>query len=154
MHSLADGSVIREFPLEIGTIVGFGGHKKYSEVFYQLVSFLTPGSIFKYDFATPDVEPTLFREVKLNLEGFDKNRFTVEQVFYPSRDGTKIPMFIIQKKSAGNESKPCLLYGYGGFNISLQPMFSPTWLYFMEAFNGIIGSYNRARRFITRKNPD
>lgn len=135
--------MIRKFPLEIGTIVSFGGHKKYSEVFYQLVSFLTPGSIFKYDFATPDVEPSLFREVKLNLEGFDRNQFTVEQVFYPSRDGTKIPMFIIQKKGASNKSKPCLLYGYGGFNISLQPMFSPTWLYFMEAFNGIIGTFNR-----------
>lgn len=113
MHSLEDGKIIRTFPLEIGQIVAFSGDKKYSEVFYQLVSFLTPGTIYKFDFEQPKVEPSVLREVKLKLEGFDKNNFVVEQVFYPSRDGTKIPMFIVQKKSEAKRPKPCLLYGYG-----------------------------------------
>lgn len=142
MHSLETGKLIRKFPLEIGQIVAFSGDKKYSEIFYQLVSFLTPGTIYQYDFAQPDIEPTLLREVKLNLDGFDKNNFTVEQVFYPSRDGTKIPMFIVQKKTENKGPKPCLLYGYGGFNISLQPTFSVTLLFFIDAFNGILAFPN------------
>lgn len=132
MHSLETGKLIRKFPLEIGQIVAFSGDKKYSEVFYQLVSFLTPGTIYRYDFAEPDVEPVILREVKLNLDGFDKNNFTVEQIFYPSHDGTKIPMFIVQKKTTATKGpKPCLMYGYGGFNISLQPTFSVSLLFFI-----------------------
>lgn len=142
MHSLGDGKLIRKFPLEIGQIVAFSGHKKHSEIFYQLVSFLTPGTIYQYDFAKPDIEPSLLREVKLNLDGFDKNNFIVEQVFYSSRDGTKIPMFIIQKKSDKKGPKPCLLYGYGGFNISLQPTFSVTLLFFIDAFDGVLAFPN------------
>lgn len=141
MNSLSDGKLIRKFPLEIGQVVAISGDKKYSEIFYQFVSFLTPGSIYKYDFAKPEIEPSLLREVKLNLDGFDKNNFLVEQVFYKSRDGTKIPMFIVQKKGKSNETKPCLLYGYGGFNISLQPTFSVTLLFFIDVFDGVLGLY-------------
>lgn len=84
------------------------------------------------------------REVKLQLDGFDKNNYVVEQVFYPSRDGTKIPMFIIQKKeaSASKAAKPCLMYGYGGFNISLQPSFSVTLPMFIDVFNGVLAFPN------------
>lgn len=116
VNSLETGKLIRKFPLEIGQIVAFSGDKKYSEIFYQLVSFLSPGTIYRYDFSKPDEQPTVLREVKLNLEGFDKNNFKVEQVFYPSRDGTKIPMFIVQKNTESKRPKPCLLYGYGGFS--------------------------------------
>lgn len=82
--------------------------------------------------------------MKLQLDGFDKNNFLVEQVFYPSRDGTKIPMFIIQKKTGSENkgAKPCLMYGYGGFNISLQPSFSVTLLMFIDAFNGVLAFPN------------
>lgn len=113
VHALETGKLIRKFPLEIGQIVAFSGSRKHSEIFYQLVSFLTPGTIYQYDFSKPEIEPTLLREVKLNLEGFDKNNFSVEQVFYTSKDGkTKIPMFIIQKKSGKKGPKPCLLVGF------------------------------------------
>lgn len=142
MHALDTGKLIRKFPLEIGQIVSFSGSRKHSEIFYQLVSFLTPGTIYRYDFAKPEVEPSLLREVKLNLEGFDKNNFIVEQVFYPSKDGTKIPMFIVQKKSDKKGPKPCLIYGYGGFNISLQPTFSVTLLFLIDAFDGILAFPN------------
>lgn len=135
------GKLIRKFQLEIGQIVSFSGSRKHSEIFYQLVSFLTPGTIYRYDFSKPEVEPSLLREVKLNLKGFDKDNFIVEQVFYSSKDGTKIPMFIVQKKKSVKKG-PCLLYGYGGFNISIQPTFSVTLLFFIDAFDGILAFPN------------
>lgn len=118
------------------------GDKKYSEFFFKLQSFLSPGTIYRYDFTYPDIEPTVYREVKLNLNGFNKNDFSVQQVFYSSYDGTKIPMFIVQKKTNDNGPKPCLLYGYGGFNYPLQPSFDEDWLFFINNFNGILAVAN------------
>ncbi|XP_035781675.1 prolyl endopeptidase-like [Anopheles albimanus] len=143
VHSLADGSFVSKFPLEIGTVVGFSGKKKYSEIFYHFVSFLTPGIIYHYDFAADDnatVEPTIFREVK--IEDFDNSQYTVEQIFYNSKDGEKVPMFIVQRKQKEKEQKPCLLYGYGGFNICVQPSFSITGLVFIDSFDGILAYPN------------
>ncbi|XP_055295103.1 prolyl endopeptidase-like [Sitodiplosis mosellana] len=142
VHSLKSGALIRKLPLEIGQIVAFNGDKKYSEIFYQLESFLTPGTIYRYDFSNPDIEPTVLREVELNLEGFDKNDFKVEQVFYPSRDGTKIPMFIVQRKTEAKKPRPCLLHAYGGFNIATQPSFKVPFLFFVYAFDGILAVAN------------
>lgn len=142
MHSLETGQLIRKFPLEIGEIVAMSGDKKYSEFFFKLESFLSPGTIYRYDFAHPDTEPAVFREVKLNLDDFDKNDFDVQQVFYPSYDGTKIPMFIVQKKTQQNGPKPCLLYGYGGFNYPIQPGFSENWMFFINSFNGVLAVAN------------
>lgn len=142
VHSLETGKMTRKFPLEIGQLAGLSLNKRYSEMFYRLDSFLSPGIIYRYDFATPDLEPIVFREVKLNLDGFDKSDFKVEQVFYPSRDGTKIPMFIVQKNTVAKTAKPCLLYGYGGFNISLLPSFIPIALFFASVFNGIFALPN------------
>lgn len=143
VHSLADGSFVSKFPLDIGTVVGFSGKKKYSEIFYHFVSFLTPGIIYHYDFAADDtatVEPTIFREVK--IEDFDNSQYTVEQIFYHSKDGEKVPMFIVQRKQKEKEQKPCLLYGYGGFNICVQPSFSITGLVFIDSFDGILAYPN------------
>lgn len=134
--------MIRNFPLEIGQIVAFSGHKKHSEVFYQFVSFLTPGTIYQYDFNKADVEPSVLREIKLKLDGFNKKDYAVDQVFYSSKDGTKIPMFIVQRKSDQKTPKPCLLYGYGGFNISIQPTFSVSLLMFIDAFDGVLAFPN------------
>lgn len=144
MHALETGQFLRKFPLDIGTIVGLSGKKKTSEIFYNFVSFLTPGTIYRYDFATPDIEPTIFREVKLQLADYRPSDFTVEQVFFASKDGTKVPMFIIHKGKldATAPRRPCLLYGYGGFNISLQPMFSLTSLMFMDSFDGVLAYPN------------
>ncbi|XP_063702062.1 prolyl endopeptidase isoform X2 [Culicoides brevitarsis] len=140
-NSLVDGKEIFKFDIPIGTIMGFSGEKKYSEVFYHFVSFLTPGVIYKFDFAKPNEKPTLFREVK--LENFDGSQYEVEQKFYKSKDGEKIPMFIIQKKSSGKDKrKGCLLYGYGGFNINIQPSFSVTGLVFIDSFDGVLAYPN------------
>lgn len=97
VHSLHDGSFVSKFPLEIGTVVGFSGKKKYSEIFYHFVSFLTPGIIYHYDFAKEGTEPKIFRQVK--IEDFDNSLYKVDQVFYESKDGERIPMFVVQRKS-------------------------------------------------------
>lgn len=76
------------------------------------------------------------------MEGFKSSDYLVEQVFYTSKDGTKVPMFIIQKQSAKRSPRPCLLYGYGGFNVSLQPAFSLLGLMFIDSFDGIIAYPN------------
>lgn len=140
VHSLHDGSFVSKFPLEIGTVVGFSGKKKYSEIFYHFVSFLTPGIIYHYDFAKEGSEPKVFRQVK--IEDFDNSLYKVDQVFYKSKDGERIPMFVVQRKSDKQEKKPCLLYGYGGFNICIQPSFSITGLVFIDSFDGILAYPN------------
>lgn len=134
--------MIRDFPLEIGQIVALSGDKEHSEIFYQLESFLTPGIIYRYDFSKPDIEPSVFHEIKLNFDGFNKTDFEVEQVFYPSRDGTKIPMFIVQRKTKAKKPRPCLLHAYGGFNIAIQPSFKVPFLFFVHGFDGILAVAN------------
>lgn len=77
----------------------FSGKDDSSEFFYQFSSFLTPGIIYRCDVGqTPDAEPTVFRQIE--LKGFDPSQFETQQVFYPSKDGTRIPMFIVKKKVA------------------------------------------------------
>ncbi|XP_016964527.1 prolyl endopeptidase [Drosophila biarmipes] len=142
VNSLNDGKLLREFDLDIGTIVGTSGEKKYSEIFYNFSSFLNPGSIYQYDFKTPDQAPSVFREIKLNLEGFRREDYAVEQIFYKSKDGTKVPMFIIRKKRDSIEPRPCLLYGYGGFNISMLPSFGLSGLMFIDTFDGVLAYPN------------
>ncbi|XP_058818657.1 prolyl endopeptidase isoform X2 [Topomyia yanbarensis] len=140
VHSLHDGSFISTFKLEIGTIVGFSGKKKYSEMFYHFVSFLTPGIIYHYDFAKEEPQAVIFRQVK--IENFDNSLYKVDQVFYESKDGERIPMFVVQKKADDQVEKPCLLYGYGGFNVCVQPFFSITGLVFIDSFDGILAYPN------------
>ncbi len=123
------GKFIREveFP-GIGTAGGFGGKKIHNETFYTFSSFATPPSSYRYDMKTG--ESKLIRQAKVD---FDPNDYVVKQVFYTSKDGTKVPMFIAHKKGIElNGKNPTLLYGYGGFNISLTPSFRITRLQWME----------------------
>lgn len=140
IHSLDKGSFEFKFPLEAGSIAGFSGEKDCSEVFYSFVSFLTPGVIYHYDFKKPNEEPAVFKEIK--IENFDKDLYKVDQIFYHSKDNEKIPMFIIHKKTKDIKPKPCLLYGYGGFNISITPAFSITGLVFIDLFDGVLAYPN------------
>ena len=124
-----DGTPIREvkFPT-IGTAGGFGGKRKEFETFYTFTSFTTPPTIYSYNLK--DGESKIFRQPKVP---FDPSNYEVKQVFYKSKDGTKVPMFLSYKKGmklTGNN--PTLLYGYGGFNIPLTPNFSITKLAWME----------------------
>jgi prolyl oligopeptidase len=128
VHAL-DGKFVRDVDLPgIGTASGFGGKRKDTETFYSFSSFATPPSIYRYDVTTG--ESKLLRRAKVK---FDPADYEVKQVFYPSKDGTKIPMFISHKKGIKLDgSNPTLLYGYGGFNISLTPGFSVGRLAWME----------------------
>lgn len=123
------GSFVREveFP-GIGTASGFGGKRKHTETFYSFSSFNLPPSIFRYDLATG--QSKMIRQAKVD---FDPADFVVNQAFYESKDGTRVPMFIAHKKGLELDgTNPTLLYGYGGFNISLTPSFSISRLQWME----------------------
>lgn len=111
-----------------GSAGGFGGKINDEEVFYTFTSFTYPPTIFRYDIKTKKSE--LFRKTEIQ---FQPDEYEVKQVFYPSKDGTKIPMFIIHKKNIKLDgNNPTLLYGYGGFNISLTPSFDAFKLAWLE----------------------
>jgi len=112
----------------IGTVSAFAGKKDENVAYYSYTSFNTPGEIYKYDFTTQKSSLHFRPEVKFNPDDFE-----VKQEFYDSKDGTKIPMFIIHKKGLElNGNNPTLLYAYGGFNISLTPSFSASRIAFLE----------------------
>jgi prolyl oligopeptidase len=115
------GELIREVKLPgIGSAGGFGGKKEDKETFYTFNSFAVPPTIYRYDIKAGTSK--VFRESKVK---FDPSKYITEQVFYTSKDGTKIPMFLTYKKGLKKDgNNPTLLYGYGGFNISLPPAFS------------------------------
>ena len=124
-----DGEFIREvvFP-GIGTASGFGGRRADTETFYLFSSYATPPSIYRYDLLTG--KSKLWRQSKVK---FNPDEYEVDQVFSTSKDGTRIPMFISHKKGLKLDgSNPTLLYGYGGFNISLTPSFSVSIVDWME----------------------
>jgi len=133
-----DGTFVREveFP-GIGTAAGFGGKRSDIETFYTFSSFATPPSIYRYDLISG--KSSLFRRSEVK---FNPDEYVVEQVFYRSKDGTRVPMFIAHKKGIELDgSNPTLLYGYGGFNIPLTPGFSVSRLAWME-MGGIFAQPN------------
>ena len=124
-----DGSFIREVALPgIGSAGGFSGKRHDTEAFYTFTSFTTPATIYRYNAKTGESE--LFRQPQVD---FDPEAYQTQQVFYPSLDGTKIPMFITHKKGIELDgNNPTYLYAYGGFNISLTPSFSISNLVWLE----------------------
>lgn len=123
------GALVRNLEFEgLGTASGFGGKRTDTETFYTYASFATPPSIYRYDLQTG--ETTLLRRAAVEVRPED---YVVEQVFYTSRDGTRIPMFLAYRKGLQRDgSAPALLYGYGGFNISLTPAFNVSRLLWMD----------------------
>lgn len=124
-----DGSLQHQIDLPgIGSISGFSGEKESNIAFYSFTSFTYPSMAFKYDIENNKSE--IFRESGVD---FDVENYETKQVFYKSKDGTEIPMFIVHKKGLElNGKNPTLLYGYGGFNISLTPSFSISNLVLLE----------------------
>jgi len=112
----------------IGTASGFSGRVDDAETFFRYESFDTPPTINRLNVVSGEVE--IFKRSAVD---FNSDDYTVEQVFYESRDGTRVPMFISHRKDVVRDGdRPTLLYGYGGFNISIQPSFSITRLAWME----------------------
>lgn len=124
-----DGTGEEEIQLpDIGSAGGFGGKRDDTFSFYSFTSFTDPGTIYKYDYASRTSEVFFRPELK-----FDPARFVTEQVFYPSRDGTQVPMFIVRRKDVQpTGANPVMLYAYGGFNISLSPSFSTSRMLLLE----------------------
>lgn len=136
IHDLSSGQRMGHLPLDVGTIVAYSGRKRDDQIFYQFMSFLTPGIIYQCPMANDTYEPKVFRDIK--VKNFDFDEFKTEQVFYPSKDGTQIPMFIVQPKSLVKDgTNPVMLYGYGGFNISITPTFSVSRLVFLQHLGGV-----------------
>lgn len=123
-----EGKPLKDIALgELGTAGGFSGKPGDDETFYAFTSFTRPSTIYRLDLGSG--EQQVFAEPKLT---FDADAFEITQVFYPSKDGTKIPMFIVRKKGASGPA-PTLLYGYGGFDASMTPGFSASRMAWLEA---------------------
>ena len=117
-----------QMPDQTGTAGGFAGKKEEMFCFYSFTSFTYPGMIYKYDLATGQNAEFYSPKVKFNPEDYES-----KQVMYKSKDGTEIPMFIVHKKGIKLDgTNPTLLYGYGGFNVSLTPYFSTSRLILLE----------------------
>ncbi len=124
-----DGSDIQEIELPgAGSAGGFSGEKDWETLYYSYTNFTDPGTIYAYNVATGESEAYYQADLK-----FDPDMFESKQVFYKSKDGTEVSMFIVHKKGLELDgTNPTLLYGYGGFNISLTPSFSTTRLLLLE----------------------
>jgi prolyl oligopeptidase len=124
-----NGKPVRELALPgIGSVSGLSGKRGESETFYSFTSFTAPTTIYRLDMKSGT--SSVFRQPKVD---FDPNAYETRQQFFTSRDGTKVPMFIVSKKGLKLDgSNPTYLYGYGGFNISMTPGFSPANLAWIE----------------------
>lgn len=124
-----DGSFVRDIALPgIGSAGGFGGKRHDTESFYAYTSFTTPNTIYRYNMLTD--ESAIYRQPKVD---FNPEDYETKQVFYPSKDGTQVPMFITHKKGLQLDgNNPTYLYGYGGFSVSLTPSFSLSRLVWLE----------------------
>ena len=124
-----DGKRLYEVELPTLGAVSVSANGKTDDVYYSFTSFNYPPAIFSLD--TSDGSGKLFKET--SIEGFNPDDYVVEQIHYPSSDGTMIPMYLTYKKGIGRDGKnPVYLYGYGGFNITLHPSFSPNRLLWLE----------------------
>ncbi len=132
------GKLIQEVKLpEIGTVGGMTGKPNDPMAFFLFSSFLRPNTIYSLDMRSLEIK--VFKAPKID---FNPDLFTTEQVWYASKDGTKVPMFITRKKNIAYDGQnPTLLYGYGGFNISITPTFSPSRAALLEN-NGIYAVAN------------
>ncbi|HEX3462967.1 MAG TPA: prolyl oligopeptidase family serine peptidase [Candidatus Elarobacter sp.] len=124
-----DGQAVSEVALPgLGSVAGFTGKRSDRETFYSYTSYTEPTSIYRYDFATGLSTRVFAPQVR-----FDTTEFDSEQVFYTSKDGTRVPMIVTWKKGTARDgSAPAILYGYGGFDISLTPAFSSAVLVWLE----------------------
>ena len=141
-------SVVRRFELDgtpmgdatlpgVGSVWGFGGEKDDKETFFVFSAFTSPSTIYRYDIAAD--AHSVFKKPDV---AFDGDAFETSQIFYASKDGTKIPMFLVHKKGIELDgANPTLLYGYGGFNIPLQPYFSVTRAVWLE-MGGVLAVAN------------
>jgi prolyl oligopeptidase len=146
LRALSSGALLRPLPLpSLGDVGAVSGTRKSNELFYSFTSFVEPGAVYRVkDAADPaSSEPSLFRATKLSV-AHDPADFVTERLFATSKDGkTQVPLFVTRHKSVALDgSSPCLLYGYGGFSISLTASFSASRLAWMRGFRGVFAQAN------------
>ena len=124
-----DGKLIKKYELPaIGSAGGFQGKRTDSETFFTFTNFTTPATVYRLDLTSG--QTSVYREPKVK---FDPAKFETKQVFFTSKDGTRVPIFLTYKKGLKLDGQnPTLLYGYGGFNVSLPPAFAPAYVLWME----------------------
>lgn len=137
-----DGSLIQAIELPtFGTIMSISGNKEESEFFFSFGSYLLPETIYRYDFN--DIEKCLKLFRRPEIKNYDADALVSERMFYKSKDGTQVPIYISYKKGLEkNGNNPVLLYGYGGFNISITPTFNPLRAVWMQNMNGVYAVAN------------
>jgi prolyl oligopeptidase len=131
-HGL-NGELVREIPLPaLGTARGFYGWQDDKEIFYDFTSYTFPPTIYRYEIAAG--KSAVFRKAEVK---FNPDDYEVKQVFYESKDKTRVPMFVVHKKGLKLDgANPCYLTGYGGFNVSMQPSFNSSRIALLE--NGVV----------------
>ncbi|CAG8668452.1 12789_t:CDS:10 [Funneliformis caledonium] len=128
------GQFIKEITLDIGCILVLTGRRQDRECFFKFVSFLNPGIIYRYDFDRDLL--SVYR--KTDVPGINSDKMETKQVFVESKDKEKIPIFIIAPKNINLDgNNPTFLYGYGGFDASISPAYTVSWLNFIQHFNGV-----------------
>ncbi|CAG7720707.1 unnamed protein product [Allacma fusca] len=141
IRSLRDGSLLQGLELQVGTISDFHVENKTSnEFFFKLKSFILPGSIYHCK-SSGKVTCEIIKNIQAGST--DLTKIITEQIFYPSKDGTRVPMYIVRHQDVPLDgTAPTILYGYGGYNINLMPSFSIATIFFVEHFRGIYASAN------------
>ncbi|KAK4057924.1 hypothetical protein OIO90_001143 [Microbotryomycetes sp. JL221] len=143
LHELQSGRRVKQLvPNLVGSIDQVSGRRQDDEVWFSVSSFTTPGTVYRYDFtAAEGQEEQVYRVAK--VKGIDPEDFISEQVFYESKDGTKVPMFVTRPKNVPQDgTAPAILYGYGGFSIPLNPFFSPSFLTWIKHYRGVLAVPN------------
>lgn len=141
VRSLSDGSLIQKIDLPPGAIDSSWAKKTHYELFIRVVSFISPGIIYRVNLRCKPYKAKIVKEII--LPGLDATKFVTEQVFYPSYDGTVIPMFIIHRKDfVRNSNASTVLYGYGGFDVNILPAFSPSRILFLQNMDGVYAVAN------------
>ncbi|EPY27269.1 prolyl oligopeptidase [Angomonas deanei] len=133
-------TTMRKLDIPIGSVVSLFSKRNKNFVSFKISSFLLPGRSYTFDVEDPEKTLAIFSDD--TVAGLDADNFVTEQRFYQSADGTSIPMFIVYKKGCLSPTSPVLLYGYGGFNISLTPSFSPSRIVFLNNLNGVLAVPN------------
>lgn len=140
LHKL-EGSLVKKFDFPPGTISKHQGLRNDGEFFFHFTSFLTPDQTYHFSLDNLQAEPKLLRQSK--PKNFNHDEYTIEQIFYKSKDNTEVPMFIVRRKDLVMDgSNPCVLYGYGGFNIQITSSFNINRIAWLKNFKGILAVAN------------
>lgn len=136
-----DGEVVKKFKSTPGTITKYSGRRDDGEFFFQFTSFLTPGQTYHFDLSKLDGDIRMLRQSQ--PKNFNSDDYVIDQVFYKSKDNTEVPMFLVHSKDLVRDgSNPCLLYGYGGFNIQVTSAFNINRVVWMKNFKGVFAVAN------------